>query len=240
MKAEKQNKWMGLCASLGLHGALLAILIFSLSGGAITARDAGKLDLLWVSLAARDPVSSLPVMDKTPRGTSLTASRPDAAPEVSDAQKMIAESPASAEPIPLPANDHGQAAFPSIRTVAYASAGGHSAVSDAGGRGASPEGTPAFSNAYPLYRENPPPAYPEIARQRGYEGVVLISAEIQADGRVGRAVVLQSSGYAILDQTAMNAVMSWKFEPAKKRGVPCKAWADLPIKFVLKDYLSQS
>lgn len=240
MKAEKQNKWMGLCASLGLHGALLAILIFSLSAGAITARDAGKLDLLWVSLAAKDPVSSLPVMDNTPRSTSLTASRPDAAPEVPSAQKTLTESPASVQTVPLSPYAHSEEVFPPARTVAYAAAGGHDKLSDAGGRAAASQALPGFSNAYPLYRENPPPAYPEIARQRGYEGVVLISAEIQADGRVGRAVVLQSSGYAILDQTAMNAVMSWKFEPAKKRGVPSKTWADVPIKFVLKDYLSQS
>lgn len=240
MKAEKQNKWLGICASLGLHGALLAILIFGLSGGAMIARDPGNLDFVWVSIAAKEPIFSRTVMDHPLRRTSVTPGLPDVTREVPVVQKTLTESPASAEAVPLSANDHGQAAFPSIRTVAYAAAGGHSAVSDAGGRGAAPEGTPAFSNAYPLYRENPPPAYPEIARQRGYEGVVLISAEIQADGRVGRAVVLQSSGFAILDQTAMNAVMNWKFEPAKKRGVPYKTWADLPIKFMLKDHLSQS
>ena len=39
--------------------------------------------------------------------------------------------------------------------------------------------------AYPLYKENAPPAYPEIARMRGYEGIVLVFAEILPDGRVG-------------------------------------------------------
>jgi periplasmic protein TonB len=99
---------------------------------------------------------------------------------------------------------------------------------------------PVFSNAYPLYRENPPPGYPEMARQQGYEGIVLVSAEILADGRVGKTVISKSSGYAILDQTAIKAVRAWKFEPAKKSGAPCKTWAELPIKFVINDNKSQS
>ena len=94
---------------------------------------------------------------------------------------------------------------------------------------------PASSNAYPLYRENPPPGYPEMARRQGYEGVVLVEAEILADGRVGQAVVRKSSGYAILDQSAIQAVKAWKFAPARKSGIPHKTWAELPIKFVLND-----
>jgi len=69
---------------------------------------------------------------------------------------------------------------------------------------------------------------------------VLIAAEILTDGRVGQVVVRQSSGYAILDQTAVKAVLAWKFEPAKKSGVPYKTWAELPIKFVINETNSQS
>ena len=72
--------------------------------------------------------------------------------------------------------------------------------------------------AYPLYKENSPPAYPEIARVRGYEGIVLVFAEILPDGRVGNMKIRKSSGYAILDQSAIEAVKPWKFEPAKKSG----------------------
>jgi protein TonB len=113
-------------------------------------------------------------------------------------------------------------------------------LSDAGRPQAASGAVPALSNAYPLYRENPPPGYPELARQQGYEGVVLVAAEILADGRVGKALVSKSSGYAILDQSAVKAVKKWKFEPAKKAGVPCKTWAELPIKFVINDHHSQS
>ncbi len=93
--------------------------------------------------------------------------------------------------------------------------------------------------AYPLYRENSPPVYPEIARLRGYEGIVLIFAEILPNGRVGEIKIRKSSGYAILDQSALQAIKPWKFEPARKAGNPFTAWVELPIKFILKNH-SQS
>lgn len=93
--------------------------------------------------------------------------------------------------------------------------------------------------AYPLYRENSPPVYPEIARLRGYEGIVLIFAEILPNGRVGEVKIRKSSGYAILDQSALQAIKPWKFEPARRAGNPLTAWVELPIKFILKNH-SQS
>jgi TonB family protein len=77
--------------------------------------------------------------------------------------------------------------------------------------------------------------YPEIARARGYEGVVLISAQILPNGRVGEIKIRKSSGYAILDQWAIQAVKPWRFEPAKKSGNPFTAWVELPIKFSLQN-----
>jgi TonB family protein len=94
--------------------------------------------------------------------------------------------------------------------------------------------------AYPLYRENMPPVYPEIARVRGYEGVVLVAAEILPNGRVGNMKIRKSSGYTILDQSALEGVKPWKFEPAKKSGNPFTIWVEVPIKFVLQNDNSQS
>lgn len=94
--------------------------------------------------------------------------------------------------------------------------------------------------AYPLYKKNTPPVYPAIARSRGYEGIVLLSAEVLPDGRVGNMKIRKSSGYAILDQSAMEAVKPWKFEPAKKSGSPFTVWVDLPIKFILHGQNSPS
>jgi protein TonB len=85
----------------------------------------------------------------------------------------------------------------------------------------------------PRYRENRPPVYPGTARQRGYEGDVLIAAEIRADGRIGTVRVKRSSGYASLDDSALEAVRAWRFEPARRMGAAVDAWVEIPIRFKL-------
>ncbi len=237
MMTEKQNKLLGICASLLLHAVVAVILIFSVSATAMIARDPGKLDFVWVSLSTKDKISFSPVEEESSQKTQSTATRTNRMPEISATQNFRVESGSTTQ-VSETAADDKTIAFPWAETVAYASAGSHSPVSDAGGQTVASGVAPAFSNAYPLYRENPSPGYPEMARQQGYEGIVLVQAEILADGRVGKAVISKSSGYAILDQTAIKAVMAWKFEPAKKSGIPYKTWAELPIKFVLNDRLS--
>jgi len=85
----------------------------------------------------------------------------------------------------------------------------------------------------PRYRDNRPPAYPSAARQRGWEGDVLIAAEVRSDGRIGTARIKRSSGYASLDDSALEAVRAWRFEPARRMGSPVDAWVEIPIRFKL-------
>lgn len=89
--------------------------------------------------------------------------------------------------------------------------------------------------AVPQYDENMPPIYPAIARKRGYEGAVMLSAEVLIDGRVGKLRIKKSSGYHILDRSALKAVKKWKFEPARRLGFPIAMWVEVPVRFVLKD-----
>ena len=81
----------------------------------------------------------------------------------------------------------------------------------------------------------------EISEEKSRELVELVH-ELQPDclvnGRVGEAVIRKSSGYAVLDQSAIRAVKTWKFEPAKKSGIPYKTWAELPVKFVISSHNS--
>lgn len=239
MMTERQNKLLGIGASLGLHGLAVAMFIFSVSGTAVIPRDPGKLDFVWVSISAKDKSPFSPVEQDSRQKAQSTATRTGRMPEISATRNVRVESEIAAKGTEETAYDAAPT-FPGSKTVAYASAQGHHTVSDASRQMITADVAPAFSNAYPLYRENPPPGYPEMARQQGYEGVVLVSAEILTDGRVGKAVISKSSGYAILDQTAVKAVRAWKFEPAKKSGTPCKTWAELPIKFVINDNKSQS
>ncbi|HEX3035694.1 MAG TPA: energy transducer TonB [Thermodesulfobacteriota bacterium] len=87
--------------------------------------------------------------------------------------------------------------------------------------------------AYPDYKINPNPDYPIIARRNGYEGVVLLKVWVLENGEVGDVEVEKSSGYGVLDKSALQAVKDWIFVPGKKNGVPVSSWVMVPIRFEL-------
>lgn len=58
---------------------------------------------------------------------------------------------------------------------------------------------------------NLPPVYPGAARRRGWQGVVTLELTCDRDGKVVAARVTASSGYEILDEAAVAAVLAWRF-----------------------------
>jgi len=90
------------------------------------------------------------------------------------------------------------------------------------------------TGGYPRYAENPKPSYPQEARERGYQGEVLLRVEVLSNGRVGQIEVKRSSGHDILDQSALSTVKQWKFIPAKKGESTLSLWVNVPIKFQLQ------
>jgi TonB family protein len=95
--------------------------------------------------------------------------------------------------------------------------------------------TQAGQMILPRYLNAARPAYPLMARMRGYEGVVLLAVEVLTDGRPGEVRIKKSSGYALLDQSALNAVRAWRFEPARKMDVPLVMTVDIPVRFSLSE-----
>lgn len=87
---------------------------------------------------------------------------------------------------------------------------------------------------YPDYKINPKPNYPMIARRNGYEGVVLLRVWVLESGNVGKIEIEKSSGYEMLDNSALKAVKEWVFTPGKRNGAPIPSWVTVPIKFQLR------
>jgi len=88
--------------------------------------------------------------------------------------------------------------------------------------------------AQPRYAENPKPLYPQEARKKGYEGEVLLRVEVLSNGRVREIEVRRSSGYEVLDRSAITAVKQWRFVPAKKGETPVPVWVNIPVTFQLR------
>jgi protein TonB len=59
---------------------------------------------------------------------------------------------------------------------------------------------------------------PEVARQAGVKGVVVVEITIGVDGKVTDAKVLRS--IPLLDQAALDAARQWRYEPTLLNGAP--------------------
>jgi protein TonB len=86
---------------------------------------------------------------------------------------------------------------------------------------------PDFSARLPL-------VYPDEARRRGWQGVVLLRLHINTEGRVTQAEVIRSSGYNMLDEAAVRAVRQWEGQPAHIAGRAVASVEVLPIRFRLQ------
>ena len=62
------------------------------------------------------------------------------------------------------------------------------------------------------------PDYPEAALREGIEGTVLLQVTFDTEGNATEALVQGSSGNALLDQAAIEAVLTWEFDTNGQAG----------------------
>ena len=74
--------------------------------------------------------------------------------------------------------------------------------------------------------------YPEIARKNGIEGQVVVRVLIDKTGKPVKYRIDHSDN-KLLDNSAVDAVMSMRFTPGIQNGVPVSLWVSVPIKFQL-------
>jgi periplasmic protein TonB len=77
-----------------------------------------------------------------------------------------------------------------------------------------------------------PPVYPPIAQRARVEGVVILEAVIDAQGRVASVRVLRS--IALLDEAAVDAVKQWRFTPALLNSEPVPVVMTVTVNFTLQ------
>ena len=78
------------------------------------------------------------------------------------------------------------------------------------------------------------PHYPYSARRRGIEGTVVLKVLVTEQGLVEVVQVERSAGHADLDQSAVEAVRRWRFQPARRHGgEPVAMWVLIPVQYKL-------
>ncbi|HEY1525056.1 MAG TPA: energy transducer TonB [Candidatus Angelobacter sp.] len=78
----------------------------------------------------------------------------------------------------------------------------------------------------------PEPEFSEEARIAKFQGEVTLQATISADGHARNLVVVRSLGMG-LDEKALEAVRTWRFDPAKKDGRPVAVQMNIIVNFHL-------
>lgn len=77
------------------------------------------------------------------------------------------------------------------------------------------------------------PKYPELAREAGIEGSVMVQVRVGKDGKVMDAFILQSDVTPDMEQAAIAAAKKCLFKPAKQRNIAVIADVAIPFFFRL-------
>lgn len=206
---KKKDRWAGFFMSFLIH------VVFFFAGGSVfvTAAEYG-VDLgagVEVSLvAAPMALPQEPISEARPEESALFQNQVEtiSLPEAPKPMPKVSEPPkiTGDGTSPVPGKD---------ATTFHSSAG-------------------AVSEAKPKYMRNPAPAYPEQSRKNREEGVVLLAVDVDAAGRPKEIHIKNGSGYTLLDESALNTVRRWKFEPAKIGSLKVESKVEIPIRFQLE------
>lgn len=87
----------------------------------------------------------------------------------------------------------------------------------------------------PICTYRPMPEYPEMARQAGVEGRVILQVFISETGEPVEIMVIQSSGLSSMDNASEIALLDSRWTPAERNdGVAVGVWTSVIYEFVLE------
>jgi protein TonB len=79
------------------------------------------------------------------------------------------------------------------------------------------------------------PVVPVEARRARMQGTVVLAVTISPEGVPSAVDVVRSSGHFLLDRAAQEALWQWRFDPARRGGVPVEERIAIPISFRIVD-----
>ncbi|MCL1825512.1 MAG: energy transducer TonB [Betaproteobacteria bacterium] len=192
-------------------------------------------------LPAARPVSprkrSAQVPEHRTRSRALASSHPQVAAVQSTSAPVVVETaPAvpddsghSDDPVPSPRIDISSAM---TATIAGGSVGGEGENRDGEGSRDRDYIGPDFNVSY---LSNPKPEYPSRSRRLREQGLVKLRVHVTAEGYADEVTLHTSSGFDLLDKSALDTVRRWRFRPAQRAGTPVEGRVIVPLRFELQD-----
>ncbi|MCB1633846.1 MAG: energy transducer TonB [Xanthomonadales bacterium] len=252
-RSDRRRRWLALLGTTVVHLLMVAALL--------TPPTPYRSPQTSIELPIETRIDGLLLLDVEPGGGSgATQARPSssARPARSNSQRHRAAPVAPTHTVPaqtpLPVN-HPDSATPVERLAPGMQAAGASdagqdtsqpgsaaAVGEAasvqagGGRaGANGErsGPGGTGLGWQLQAECRRVPYPEMARSRGWQGRTEIQVVLAADGQLIDASVLQSSGHALLDRSALQWARRCRYS-APPISAGDEAVASIPVNFRLR------
>jgi len=236
-------------ASLGAHAAGI-LAVAPLSSSAAPARSAAPVEIQVVRVEV-PPEPLEPPVRKEPRPAPPRATKVEPTQPLFPGPAPLAQQTPRAEVVPPTESSLPDGRFLAAASGSWSIPGGALDGPLGSGEllasppigGGSPDG-PALASvqhgasltavARPLGGYQTKPRYPESARREGVEGVTLLRFQVLATGRVGNVVVARSAGHPELDRSAIEAVKTWLFEPARRGKEAVNVWVVLPVRFSLQ------
>lgn len=200
-----------LLISLGIHAALFFALVWLRSGARLSA-EAPNASHVAIEFSAAPTSQGAETQPELPAQEAPAPTEPSA----------TTSKPAPA-PVTRDAGERSEVAAPTLGSNNGKTAPRSSPAQILPGSGEDRGGI-----------QHPP--YPRWARERGWEGHILLELEVLSTGRVGTVTVVESTGHPQLDHyTAAWARENLRFEPATLGGVPVATSYRWSITFALRE-----
>ncbi|WP_042859418.1 energy transducer TonB [Dickeya sp. NCPPB 3274] len=236
LAGRRSETWLTLTLALALHAAVLVPLALRPSPTLVPPRPLPVIIEFAAAPAEATPTTdSAPVepppaveppVDEPP--VDEQALTPPPPPQPTRATETAArKTPKPVKPLAKKPSPPRQSATPAPQSAPVSTATATPAAAPAAAATVTP---PSASAAY---LRNPPPAYPDVAINRGWEGTVLLNVQVRPDGKVQTIRLQRSSGHPALDDAAREAVQHWSFVPARRGDQPESGWVVVPVDFTL-------
>ncbi|OOC12859.1 energy transducer TonB [Dickeya dadantii] len=245
LSGRRSETWLTLTLALALHAAVLVPLALRPSAPTLVPPRPLPVTIEFAAAPAEaTPVEAIPSKITPPEPTP-DESTPDEPPP---AVEPPVDEQALTPPVPQPTRVNETAAVNTpkpVKPIAKKPATPRQPAAPApqsvpvNTASTTPAATPAATapvtppSASAAYLRNPPPAYPDVAINRGWEGTVLLNVQVRPDGKVQTIRLQRSSGYPTLDDAAREAVQHWSFVPARRGDQPESGWVVVPVDFTL-------
>lgn len=247
-RQPRRRRWLSLPIAIGFHVVILAFVLLAQAWDVTEVPEPDVNVVFFTEMAPPPPPAAAPARSSAPTRPVQTAQTPTVKPpvvqpdETPDTMPTPASSPVVADLAPT-----SESSEPGVPWGVDGGDGDGDGDTIGGDREGVPHsiGEPepqvdpdlprrvVGAVKRPVFLAGPQPRYTETARKAGVQGVVILEAVIDDQGRVTNLQVLKGLPMG-LDKSAVEAVSQWRYKPATLENRPVKVIFTLTVNFQLQ------